>query len=80
MKRSEGIELGTNLSSEIFKDSGEIDRSTGTDSLGVLAGFEEASDTADGELEAGLGRPGDGFGGLGLASASLGTRRTHIGY
>lgn len=56
--------LGTNLqylSGEIFKDGGEIDRSTGTDTLGVLAGLEETSDTTDGKLQAGFTTPGGGF-------------------
>nr|GLL22606.1 hypothetical protein Ahy_B03g066517 [Ipomoea trifida] len=39
---------------KVFKDGGEIDGSSGADTLGVLAGLEETGDTADGELETGL--------------------------
>lgn len=61
----------TNLSGEVFEDGGEIDRSAGPDALGVLAGLEESGDPSDGKLEAGFVGSGDGFGGLGLASAAL---------
>nr|GMD56175.1 formin-like protein 5 [Ipomoea batatas] len=42
---------------DVFKHGGEIDRSSGTNTLGVFSGLEEPSDTADGELEAGLAAP-----------------------
>nr|GMC80576.1 uncharacterized protein LOC109180572 [Ipomoea batatas] len=39
------------LSSEILKNSSEINRSSGTNTLGVLSSLEESSDPADRELE-----------------------------
>ena len=45
-----------NLSGEVLKDSGEIDGSAGTDTLGVVALAEETVDTTNGEREARLGR------------------------
>lgn len=42
------------LSCEIFKDGGEVDRSTSTNTLGVLTGLEKTSDSSDGKLEASL--------------------------
>lgn len=42
--------------SEILEDGGEVDGSTGTDTLSVVALAEEAVDTADGESQASLGR------------------------
>lgn len=66
---------GTNLGGEVFEDGGEVDRRSGADALGVAAFLEEPSDSAYGELEAGLLRPRHCLGGLpGLASASLGAR------
>jgi len=44
------------LSSQILEDGSEIDGSTGTDTLSVVALAEEAVDTADGESETSLGR------------------------
>lgn len=43
------------LSSEVLQDGGEVDGSTGTDALGVVALAEQTVDTADGEGETGLG-------------------------
>lgn len=60
------------LGSEILQDGGQIDGSSGADTLGVLSGLEEPGDPADGELEAGFVRSGNGLGGLGLAATSLG--------
>lgn len=62
----------TNLSSEVFEHSGEVDGRTGADTLGVAAFSEEASDSADGELEAGFERSGNGLCAPGLASAAGG--------
>jgi hypothetical protein len=45
-----------NLSSEVLKDGGEVDGSTSTDTLGVVALPQETVDTTDGERETGLGR------------------------
>ena len=45
-----------NLSSEVLKDSGEVDGSTGTDTLSVVALAEKTVDTADGERQTSLGR------------------------
>jgi hypothetical protein len=44
-----------NLSREVLKDSSEVDGSTGTDTLGVVALAEKTVDTTDGESETGLG-------------------------
>jgi hypothetical protein len=44
------------LSREVLKDGGEVDGSTGTDTLGVVALAEQTVDTTDGESETGLGR------------------------
>ena len=46
------------LGSEVFQDGGEINRSAGADTIGVLSGFEKASNTADGKLKTGLMRSG----------------------
>jgi hypothetical protein len=45
-----------NLGSEILKNSSEVDRSTGTDALGVVALSQKTVDTTDRESEPGLGR------------------------
>lgn len=67
------------LSGKVFEDGGEVYGSTGADTFSVLTGFEKSGDSTDGELETGLLRSGNGFGGLWLASASFGcTRRTHF--
>jgi hypothetical protein len=41
---------------EVLEDGSEVDGSTGTDTLGVVALAEETVDTTDGEGETGLGR------------------------
>jgi hypothetical protein len=43
------------LSRKVLKDGGEVDGSTGTDTLGVVALAEQTVDTTDGESETGLG-------------------------
>jgi hypothetical protein len=43
------------LSRQVLKDSGEVDGSTSTDTLSVVALAEETVDTTDGESETGLG-------------------------
>ncbi len=43
------------LSSEVLKDGCEVDGSTGTDTLSVVAFSQETMDTADWECEACLG-------------------------
>jgi hypothetical protein len=43
-----------NLSSEVFKDSCEVDWGTSTDTLSIVALAEETVDTTNGEGEAGL--------------------------
>lgn len=43
------------LSSEILKDGSQVDGSTSTDTLSVVALAEKTVDTADGESETGLG-------------------------
>nr|GLL17727.1 unknown [Ipomoea trifida] len=45
---------GIYLGGKIFEDGGEIDGSTGSDTLGVLAGLEKTGNTTDGELEPGF--------------------------
>lgn len=62
----------TNLSSKVFKDGGEIDGRAGSDALGVSAFLEEASDTANWELETGLVGSGHRFRVLGPAPPTLG--------
>lgn len=42
--------------SEVLEDSGEVDGSTGTDTLSVVALAEKTVDTTNGERETGLGR------------------------
>ena len=44
-----------NLSSEILKNGSEVDGSTGTNTLSVVALAEQTVDTADGESQTGLG-------------------------
>jgi len=44
------------LSSEVLEDGSEVDGSTGTDTLSVVALAEKTVDTTDGESEASLGR------------------------
>lgn len=41
--------------SEVLKNSGQVDGSTSTDTLSVVALAEETVDTADGERQTGLG-------------------------
>lgn len=43
------------LGCQVFQDGGEVDWSTGTDTLGVVAFPEETVDTTDGEGETSLG-------------------------
>lgn len=43
------------LSSEVLKDGRQVDGSTGTDTLGVVALAEKTVDTTDGERQTGLG-------------------------
>ena len=44
------------FSSKVLEDGGEVDGSTGTDTLGVVALAEKTVDTTDREGETGLGR------------------------
>lgn len=44
-----------NLSSEVLKNSSEVNGSTGTDTLGVVALAEQTVDTANGEGQTSLG-------------------------
>lgn len=55
--------------SEVLENSGEIDGSTGTNTLGIVALTEETVDTTDRESETSLGRTGLGV----LAAARLAT-------
>ena len=45
-----------NLSSKVLQNGGEVDGSTGTDTLSVVALAEQTVDTADGERQTSLGR------------------------
>ena len=45
-----------NLSSEVLENSGEVDGSTGTDTLSVVALAEETVDTTNRESDTSLGR------------------------
>ena len=45
-----------NLGSEVLKDGSEVDGSTGTNTLSVVALAEQTVDTTDGERETSLGR------------------------
>lgn len=47
-----------NFGSEVFENGSEVNRGTGTDTLGVVTLSDESVDTTDGELEAGFGRSG----------------------
>jgi hypothetical protein len=44
------------LGSQVLEDGSEVDRSTGTDTLSVVALPQQTVDTSDGESETGLGR------------------------
>ena len=46
-----------NFGGEVLHDGGQVDRSAGTDSLGVVALAQQTVDTADRELETGPRRP-----------------------
>ena len=48
--------------SEVLEDGSEVDGSTGTDTLGVVALAEKTVDTTDREGETGLGRTAGGTG------------------
>jgi len=66
------------LGSEVLENSSEVDGSTSTNTLGVVALPQESVDTTDGERETGLGRTrlSAGLGGAGLAS---GLASSHFG-
>lgn len=55
-----------NLSSEVLEDGGEVDGSTGTDTLSVVALAEQTVDTTNGEGE------------TGLAGTAIGERRVSL--
>lgn len=50
------------LSCQVLEDSGQIDRSSGTNTLSVVALAEQTVDTTDGECQTGLGRTAVGAG------------------
>lgn len=58
------------FSGKVLKDGSEVDGSTGTDSLGIVALLQKTVDTTDGELKTGLGRSGRGLG-LGRSPAFI---------
>lgn len=45
-----------NFGSEVLEDSGQVDRGTGTNTLGVVTLAEQTVDTTNGECQTGLGR------------------------
>ena len=60
------------LSGEVLKDGGKVDRGAGTNALSVSALLHEASDSSNGELKSSLGCSADGAGsGLALSSSSF---------
>lgn len=67
-----------NLSSEVLEDGGEVDGSTGTDTLSVVALAEQTVDTTNGEGETGLA--GTGLSVLGTAGLAAGlSASSHFG-
>lgn len=42
------------LGGEILENGGKVDRSAGTDTLGILSGLEKPGDSSDGELKTGF--------------------------
>lgn len=75
-----------NLSSEVLEDGGEVDGSTGTDTLGVVALAEKTVDTADGERQTSLGGTtaesgsAAGRGGAPLKDATGRVQNTAVGW
>ena len=61
-----------NLSGEVLEDGSQVDGSTGTDTLGVVALAEETVDTADGERQTSLGGTAAEGGKRKRVSASVG--------
>jgi len=57
------------LSSQVLENGGQVDGRAGSHASGVLASLQEPGDTADRELEPGLGGPADGLLAGTLASA-----------
>jgi len=64
------------LSSEVLEDGSEVDGSTSTDTLGVVALAEQAVDTTDRESQTGLGRAGLRV--LGTAGLAAGLASSHF--
>ena len=67
-----------NLSGEVFEDGSEIDGSTRTNTLGIVATLEHTMDTTDGELETGF--RGAGCALRGLACCACFTARGLSGF
>ena len=59
------------LGGEVLKDGSKVHRGTGTDTGGVLASLQVATDTSNGELKTGLGSLGGALLASGLSTASL---------
>jgi len=59
------------LGGEVLKDGSKVDGGTGTDTGGVLASLQVATDTSNGELKTGLGSLGGALLASGLSTASL---------
>lgn len=53
--------MKTDLGGEIFQDGGEVNWSSGTDTVGVFTRLQEAGDPANGELETCFCAPRDAF-------------------
>ena len=61
--------------SEVLEDGSEVDGSTGTDTLSVVALAEQTVDTTDGESETSLGRTAEGLSAKCNASSGIAQRR-----
>lgn len=60
-KGNDILKKENDLSSEVFKDGGEVDGSPGADPLGVSTLLKKAGDPSHRELEAGFNGLGDGL-------------------
>jgi hypothetical protein len=67
-----------NFSREVLEDGSEVHGRPGSQTSGKAAFFQKAGDSADRELETGLGRARDGLAALGLATSSLALSRHRL--
>ena len=68
------------LSSEVLKDGGQVDGSTGTDTGGELALLQKAADTGHRELKSSLGRLRSGLLASSTSSLSSFSFSTHLNF